>query len=485
MQDLARNRLLLTQDTQDRALHNWRTQLKRHSLIILAACLLGLLLDRFLLALVLVLLVYALRNYYQLYRLYSWLAQEPASRPAEPPESHGVWGDIYDGIYRLQKQERQSQSYLENIINKAQESTAALEMAIVMVNKQGNLDWWNKAAETLLGFRYPQDKNQSVVNLIRNPQFSEYFDSENYSETLKMEAPGDSNKVLDFQIALFGEQERLMIIRDITQLQRLANMRKDFVANVSHELGTPITVIKGYLEAIIDNQDSLDPRWHKAMEQMRQQSVRMENLVRDLLMLSSLETKTMSKNRQQVKLSSLIHEIENDTRQMFTDKSHTFINECNDDDTIVLGKRNELYSAISNLVVNAAKYTPAEGTIRLRTRDSEAGYLVEIIDNGIGIEKHHLPRLTERFYRVDGSRATDTGGTGLGLAIVKHILLRHEGELLIDSRYGKGSTFTCRFSHKRIIKASDQDQADTADKNIASPPSDSQENSRPQKQNLH
>lgn len=466
-------------------MHNWQTAIKRHSLLILAACLFGLAIDRLLLVLVLLLLVYGARNYYQIYRLYSWLAKDPEQRPAEPPESGGIWGDIYDGIYRLQKQERRSKSYLENIINKAQESTAALEMAIVMVNKQGNLDWWNKAAETLLGFRYPQDINQSVVNLIRNPQFSDYFDSENYSETLKMEAPGDSNKVLEFQIALFGEQERLMIIRDITQLQRLANMRKDFVANVSHELGTPITVIKGYLEALLDNQDSLEPRWHKALDQMRQQSMRMENLVRDLLMLSSLETKTMTKNRQQIKLSSLIGEIENDTRQMFTDKSHTFINECHDDDTIVLGKRNELYSAISNLVVNAAKYTPAEGTIRLRTRDSEAGYLVEIIDNGIGIEKHHLPRLTERFYRVDGSRATDTGGTGLGLAIVKHILLRHEGELLIDSQYGKGSTFTCRFSHQRIIKASEAGEPDAAEGNVASPLKDKQKISSPQKQNLH
>lgn len=400
-------------------------------------------------AVLLLLAGYSIRNYFQLFRLYKWLASDPESRPTDPPESRGVWGDIYDGIYRLQKRERRSQSYLQNIINKAQESSAALEMAIVMIDKHGNLDWWNLAAETLLGFRYPQDKNQSVVNLLRNPQFSEYFHREHYSETLKMEAPGDSRKILEFQIALFGEHERLMIVRDITQLQRLANMRKDFVANVSHELGTPITVIKGYLEAILDNADSIDPRWHKAFDQMRQQSMRMENLVRDLLLLSTLETKTMPKNREAVNIARLVHEIENDTRQMFTDKSHTFISEC-DEDLVIMGKRNELYSAISNLMVNAAKYTPPKGTIRLQARKNDQAARIEVSDDGIGIEAHHIPRLTERFYRVDGSRATDSGGTGLGLAIVKHILLRHEGELLIESEFGKGSKFICQFANSRV-----------------------------------
>lgn len=430
-------------------MYNWRTELKRHLVIIAVTCLIGYLLDQLMWALLILLGVYSARNYYHLHRLYYWLSRDPESRPPEPPESYGVWGDIYDGIYRLQKQERRSQAYLENIINKAQESSAALEIAVVMINKQGNLDWWNLAAEKFLGFRYPQDKNQSVTNLVRNPKFSDYFHTENYSETLKMEAPGDSRKILEFQIALFGEHERLMIVRDITQLQRLANMRKDFVANVSHELGTPITVIKGYLEAILDNKDSLDKRWHKPIEQMRQQSLRMENIVRDLLLLSSLETKNMPKKRDRINIGNLVHEIERDTAQMFIDKQHQFVIDCKENGTIQ-GKRNELYSAISNLIVNAAKYTPPKGTINVKTRFEGDRFLVEVRDNGIGIEAHHLPRLTERFYRVDGSRSTDSGGTGLGLAIVKHILMRHEGELLIESKYGKGSCFTCAFPVSRI-----------------------------------
>lgn len=441
--------MTIAEKTQGNRLHNWRTDLNRHLLLIFAASIVGYLFGQLLLTLTIVLAGYAARNYYQLYRLYKWLSLEPDTRPSEPPESRGIWGEIYDGIYRMQKQERQSKAYLQNIINKAQESSAALEMAVVMINNAGTLDWWNLAAEKLLGFRFPQDRNQSVTNLIRAPKFFEYYTSQNYSETLKMAAPGDSRRVLEFQIALFGEQERLMIVRDITQLQRLANMRKDFVANVSHELGTPITVIKGYLEAILDNKDSFDERWHKPIEQMRQQSIRMENMVRDLLLLSSLETKTMPKNREAVDVASLIHEIESDTRQMFADKSHRFITHC-EDNAVIMGKRNELYSAISNLVVNAAKYTPPNGTIEVLTSRDGKNFYIEVKDNGIGVEAHHLPRLTERFYRVDGSRASDSGGTGLGLAIVKHILLRHDGELVIKSEYGKGSRFICAFSLQRI-----------------------------------
>ncbi|MEQ8407723.1 MAG: phosphate regulon sensor histidine kinase PhoR [Gammaproteobacteria bacterium] len=444
-------------------MRNWHDHIKRHLLIWSAVALFGFLIGQLLWALLILAIIYTLRNYYQLHRFTLWLNSDQRKQPSEPPESYGIWGDIYDGIYRLQKQERSSSAHLENIINKAQESSAALEMAVIMINQHDNLDWWNKAAEKLLGFKFPQDKNQSINNLIRNPKFHDYFYNENYAEALVMEAPGDANKVLEFQIALFGEHERLMIVRDITQLQRLARMRKDFVANVSHELGTPITVIKGYLEAIIDNQDSLDKKWHKPMQQMRQQSMRMENIVRDLLLLSSLETKTPPRNRQEINTTALVREIENDTRQMFTDKSHTIRIDCASD-AVISGKRNELYSAVSNLVVNAAKYTPANGEITVRTYFTDESFIIAVSDNGIGIEAHHIPRLTERFYRVDVSRSSDSGGTGLGLAIVKHILARHDAELVIESQYGKGSEFRCEFPLARVSKV---DQAIAADNQSA------------------
>ena len=419
----------------------------------LGAGLVGWLLGRPWPALLVALLCYALLNIYQLQKLSLWLSQDPTKSGTEPPEGFGIWGEIFDGIYHLQKMERKSSVYLENIIGKAQESSTALEMAVVMINKQGNIEWWNLASEELLGFKYPQDKNQSVSNLIRNPRFASYFQQENYDETLKLEAPGDNRKILEFQIALFGEHEKLMIVRDITQLQRLEQMRTDFVGNVSHELATPITVIKGYLEAILDNMDDLNEKWRKPIKQMRQQSMRMENIVRDLLMLTSLETKNITKHRENVDVAKLIKEIESDTRQMFEDKAHTFAIDC-DNAAIIIGNRSELYSALSNLVINAAKYTPVKGKISLSAQFDDDGLRIKVTDTGIGIEQQHIPRLTERFYRVDVSRSSETGGTGLGLAIVKHILKRHDAELHIESKPGLGSSFSCHFPKGRVIRKS-------------------------------
>ena len=431
-------------------LQNWQNEIKRLLVILLAVGVVGGLLGQLAPTLLLALAIYCAHNLFQLRRMYQWLAQDPSSNKSAPPESIGLWGDIFDGIYRLQKQERKASAYLESIINKAQESSAALEMAVIVIDKQNNLDWWNRASEGMLGLKYPQDRNLAVTNLIRNPRFAEYFSTENYDDPLKINAPGDNSKVLEFQIALFGEHERLMIVRDVTQFHRLESMRKDFVGNVSHELGTPITVIKGYLEAIMDNIDSLDERWRKPIRQMHQQSNRMESIVRDLLLLSSLETRTLSKQQDKIALAALLAEVKNDTQSIFDARSHEFIIDCSDE-IVLRGARSELYSAISNLAVNAAKYTPENGVVVIKTHQSDDTINIEVIDNGIGIEAEHIPRLTERFYRVDSSRSSETGGTGLGLAIVKHILARHDGELKITSEVGQGSTFSCKLPIARLI----------------------------------
>ncbi|MFT4888302.1 MAG: two-component system phosphate regulon sensor histidine kinase PhoR [Pseudohongiellaceae bacterium] len=431
-------------------MQNWQNEIKRLLIILLAVGIVGGSLGQLAPTLLLALVIYCAYNLFQLRRMYQWLTQDPSSNKSAPPESIGLWGDIFDGIYRLQKQERKASAYLESIINKAQESSAALEMAVIVIDKQNNLDWWNRASEGMLGLKYPQDRNLAVTNLIRNPRFAEYFSTENYDDPLKINAPGDNSKVLEFQIALFGEHERLMIVRDVTQFHRLESMRKDFVGNVSHELGTPITVIKGYLEAIMDNIDSLDERWRKPMRQMHQQSNRMESIVRDLLLLSSLETRTLGKQQDQIALAPLLAEIKNDTQSIFDARSHEFIIDCSDE-IVLRGARSELYSAISNLAVNAAKYTPENGVVVIKTHQSNDAINIEVIDNGIGIEAEHIPRLTERFYRVDSSRSSETGGTGLGLAIVKHILARHDGELDISSEIGRGSTFNCKLPIARLI----------------------------------
>lgn len=431
-------------------LREWRSEFNQLLLLIAGASLLGLIVGDITLFILLAVLFFLTRVLFQLYRLNQWLENLPEASQGEPPEATGIWGGIFDGIYRLQRRERQAVNHLKSILDKAQESSAALEMAVVMINHRGNLEWWNKAAETLLGFRAEQDKQQGVTNLLREPRFFEYFESRKYAEPLRIPSPIHKNLILEFQITLFGEGERLMLVRDVSQMHKLESMRKDFVGNVSHELRTPITVINGYLETLLDHKDTVAPRWVKPLEQMHQQSQRMENIVRDLLTLSRLETKSLPKEQDLIDMNALLREIKGEAEQVFQHKSHQFTLRS-DTDNYMRGSLNELYSALSNLLFNAAKYTPEGGEITLAAHLHETGLDVEIIDNGVGIAEQHIPRLTERFYRVDESRSSDTGGTGLGLAIVKHVLARHGGRLEIHSKLGKGSRFVCHFPKERLL----------------------------------
>lgn len=438
-------------------MYSWRTELKYCLVALGFSSAIGLLIGELILMWLLTLLTLTIFNLYQLRRLNRWLLSASTENNIDPPNSFGLWGNIFDIIYRTLKQEKKSSYLLGIILGKAQESTAILEAAVMMADKHGNLEWWNLSSEKLLGFKKSQDRNQPITNLINDPQFYEYFYSEKYDETLRIESPTNPQRIIEYQIALFGESQRIIIARDVTQIQRLENMRKDFVGSVSHELSTPITVFKGYLETIIDNTKDLDPKWEKPMLQMKQQAHRMENVVRDLLVLSALETKTLPKLQEKINISTLINEIEADTQQMFLEKSHQFSSDC-DESVLITGKRSELYSTISNLVVNAAKYTPHYGKIELFAKLSEESFNISVQDNGIGIEPQHLPRLTERFYRVDISRSSETGGTGLGLAIVKHILMRHDADLEISSETGKGSLFICKLPLARVSQLSNKDE---------------------------
>lgn len=431
-------------------LRDWRSEFNRFLLILGLSGLLGLMAGKLLAALFIAIIGYLVYTFAQMYRLYVWLHQDSDDLYDEPPESSGLWGSVFDGIYRLQRRERLAVNHLENILNKAQESSAALAMAVIMINQRGNLEWWNKAANELLGFRAGQDHQQGVTNLLRAPIFFEYFENKNYSEPLRIPSPIDKNLILEFQITLFGEGDRLMLVRDVTQMHKLELMRKDFVGNVSHELRTPITVINGYLENLLDHRENLAPKWSRAIEQMYQQAQRMENIVRDLLTLSRLETKALSKEQDQVDVASLLREIVNEAQQVFENKSHEFT-VLSPEGISLKGNRGELYSAISNLVFNAAKYTNELGKIELSAASIGEALEICVTDNGAGIAAQHIPRLTERFYRVDESRSTDTGGTGLGLAIVKHVLARHGAKLTIKSEIKKGSRFICHFPSERVI----------------------------------
>jgi two-component system phosphate regulon sensor histidine kinase PhoR len=228
-------------------------------------------------------------------------------------------------------------------------------------------------------------------------------------------------------------------------------MRKDFVANVSHELRTPLTVIAGYLETLLDNVEEVNPRWRRALQQMQQQASRMQNLLNDLLLLARLETSDDPAETQPVAVDQLLQSIKSDAQALSGARRHRLQLQA-DPHLKLKGSEAELRSAFSNLIFNAIKYSPDESEISIRWWSDEQGAHLAVQDSGIGIEAKHLPRLTERFYRVDSSRASHTGGTGLGLAIVKHVLLRHRGRLDISSTPGKGSTFTCHFPASQAVR---------------------------------
>ncbi|MET0947694.1 MULTISPECIES: phosphate regulon sensor histidine kinase PhoR [Pseudomonas] len=428
---------------------NWYGTLIRHMLMLVAAALLaGLISNQYGWCLAIALGLYLAWTLKQLLRLHDWLSRHKADEP--PPDGYGLWGEVFDSIYHLQRRDQRVRGRLQAVIDRVQESTAALRDAVIMLDSEGNLEWWNRAAETLLGLKTPQDSGQPVSNLVRHPRFKEYFEQGNYADPLEIPSPTNDRMRIQLLITRYGNNEHLMLVRDVTRIHQLEQMRKDFVANVSHELRTPLTVIFGYLETLLDNVEEVNPRWVRALQQMHQQGGRMQTLLNDLLLLAKLEATDYPSDSHPIEVGMLLKTIKGDARALSANKNQQISLDL-DSDVQLKGSETELRSAFSNLIFNAVKYTPAEGSIHIRWWADEQGAHLSVQDSGIGIETKHLPRLTERFYRVDSSRASNTGGTGLGLAIVKHVLLRHRGTLEINSVPGKGSVFICHFPAIQLI----------------------------------
>ena len=428
---------------------DWYATLVRHMLLLVAGCLLvGLVTGHYGWCLALGLALYLAWTLKQLLRLHRWLREHQPDQP--PPDGYGLWGEVFDSIYHMQRRDQRARGRLQAVIDRVQESTAALRDAVIMLDADGNLEWWNRAAETLLGLKTPQDSGQPVTNLIRHPRFKEYFEQEQYAEPLEIPSPVNDRLRVQFLITRYGNNEHLMLVRDVTRIHQLEQMRKDFVANVSHELRTPLTVITGYLETLLDNVEDVNPRWKRALQQMEQQGVRMQTLLNDLLLLAKLEATDYPSDNLPVSVTTLLQSIVSDAKALSGPRNQTISLDI-EDDVLLKGSEAELRSAFSNLVFNAVKYTPQQGTIRVRWWADAQGAHLRVQDSGIGIDAKHLPRLTERFYRVDSSRASNTGGTGLGLAIVKHVLLRHRATLEISSVPGHGSTFTCHFAATQAV----------------------------------
>lgn len=386
-------------------------------------------------------------------RLGKWVhrARSTSSPPLE--ELGGIWSDISYDIQLLIARHEKEKQRLQAVVHRVQEMTAALTDAVILVDRRSNIEWWNTAASLLFDFR-EIDRGHKLTNLIRHPGFIQYFDLKSYSSPLEL-TMWRKDLHLEFQIHNFGDGERLVIARDITRLFKLEQMRKDFVANVSHELRTPLTVIRGYIETLADS-PKLPPSWQRMVGQMEEQSQRMTLLINDLITLSKLETDLREPASLPIAMEPMIASVAADARQLSGARAHR-IEVSGAHDLALMGNESELRSAISNLVINAINYSPAGSRIEIHYDFQSQGAVIRVRDQGLGIEPKHLPRITERFYRVDPSRSVASGGTGLGLAIVKHVLLRHNAELKIHSHPGKGSEFACYFPQSIVCRRPPED----------------------------
>jgi two-component system phosphate regulon sensor histidine kinase PhoR len=382
-----------------------------------------------------------------LFRLDWWVRHRSY---ADPPDLGGAWGEIVAQVMRLHRRKRFHKQRFIQLVRQIQRSTAALPDGVVILNAQREIVWFNRTASTLLNLRGHDDFGLRIDNLLRQPEFGHYLDNALYEVPLVIRPTIAADTHLSLQVVPYGEGQQLLLVRDVSRQVRLEAMRKDFVANASHELRSPLTVVSGYLETL--GQDpALDPELRAPVAEMRRQAERMTTIIRDLLALSRLEETDEVVAGEPIDVAALMAMLRKDVLARAEHPRDVTLRV--DSVAQLLGSEAEVHSAFSNLVDNAAKYTAAQGSIEMRWWTDAEGAHFSVTDTGIGIQAEHIPRLTERFYRADSGRSRATGGSGLGLAIVKHVLQRHAANLEIQSTPGSGSTFTCHFPPRRVLAA--------------------------------
>lgn len=365
------------------------------------------------------------------------------------PMGSGQWERVFAVQYRFVRGTLQHQHRLTAQLARFRSAAQAMPDAVIVLDAEGRISWCNAMAERYFGLDARQDTNQPLLNLVRTPDFGDYLRSAEFGVPFVLRLARGDDLALSVRIVEYGQDEKLLLARDVTQAEKLETMRRDFVANVSHELKTPLTVVSGFLETIADGNVKIDDtRGKQVLGLMRNQTDRMLRLIDDLLTLSTLESTSVPAREIAIDVDALLRTIQEEAKVVSAGR-HAILLKAGPAATL-LGDEREVRSAIANLVSNAVRYTPKDGriTIEWAERDGEGWASVE--DTGIGIESRHIPRLTERFYRVDTSRSRDTGGTGLGLAIVKHVLTHHQGRLEVTSELGKGSRFSAVFPARRV-----------------------------------
>jgi two-component system phosphate regulon sensor histidine kinase PhoR len=425
----------------------WQS-VSRLGIALFVAFLVGLAMGRVALVLAITLGIYSVVQLWNVLRVEIWLRHR---RVESPPDISGVWGEVVTIISRIYRRKQFHRARVTALLREFRRLTTAMPEGAVLLGPDHEILWFNSHASEWLGLRRKRDIGIRIENLVRHPAFVDYLKTGHPSEGVIVQDL-ESDLWLAFNVVRTGTAERqLLMVRDVSDEQHLQSMRKDFVANASHELRSPLTVISGYLDALADD-ENLDPAWNTPVLEMRRQAERMRTIIKDLLELSKLESGEHTQEEHPVDMGGLLALLRKEV--MGLDERPRNVRLRLESDALLKGVESELHSVASNLISNAVKYTPYEGEIELRWWTDDAGAHLSVKDTGMGIAEEHIPRLTERFYRVDPGRARSMGGSGLGLAIVKHALQRHDGTLQIESQEGVGSAFTCHFPRSRVISRS-------------------------------
>ena len=424
----------------------WKQSVARLVAILLAAGALGLLLDRVWMLLALAAFAVLCWHYWRLHRV---LAQLHRRRRLRELDGRGLWDDLEMLLHRRQAEGRARVRRLLELVRGYRRAAALMPDAVLLIERgSGRIEWCNRQARALLGLG-PQGREGNVADVFADATAQAWLaEGQTEEPLLDQPSPRDPNVRLSLRLLPYSPEQWLLVVRDVTKLLRLERLRRDFVANVSHELRTPLTVVHGYLD-IMDVEDY--PELGPMLVEMRQQSQRMSQLVEDLLTLSRLEAQEALAHRETVAMAPLLATLRREAQALSGGRHRIAVFDTAGVD--LLGSTRELHSAFSNLVSNAARYTPVDGSIEVRfERGVDGGAVLAVQDSGYGIPAQHLPRLTERFYRVSTSRTRESGGTGLGLSIVKHVLNLHDARLDISSEVGKGSTFSCVFGPASVVE---------------------------------
>ena len=371
------------------------------------------------------------------------------------PRGRGVWEEALAELHRFLRRRDAEQEALDQSLARFRAAVRALPDGVVILDREHRIEWANPTAAHHFGIDARRDLGQPVINLIRQPDFVTYLEAGDFGQPLGLRL---RETMLSVRVIEFGDEQKLLNSRDVTAEERIDTMRRDFVANVSHELKTPVTVLSGFVETLSDESLPMSPAQRgRYLAMMAEQAKRMQRLVEDLLTLSALESSAAPADERPIGVRPFVERLAEEARALSCGR-HRVESEVQGDSDL-LGSVTELHSALSNLVSNAVRYTPEGGTVRLAWRLADRSGVFSVSDSGIGIEARHIPRLTERFYRVDSGRSRESGGTGLGLAIVKHVLTRHQAALDVVSEPGRGSTFSAVFPPGRVLRPGDKKEA--------------------------